>query len=261
MMKNYRRVFLGLGACSLLAALSGCDQGEIEYDDGDFTVELRAADGDPPCGRAQDHNFECAVDDGALTPWQALGMDVPEDVRSKFRLWTTMVSPDVPSMVTADCSLPPPGGNFSPVKAAGKGGVTRGDIVVAKEAVTVYRAYTENKFMCGSDSPAGSIGSWWSLTRPAGDKQAYRESLGICAAWNDLSMIYTCTLAAGTVAVVGPTQSVDCEGTSTCDPAPAGWEDPLPATTAPALFINSYGRSQQDLDEFLLDCKSEPWSG
>lgn len=259
-MKNHRRAFLGLGTCSLLVALNGCDQGESEYDDGDFAQQSRAADDAPPCGHANDYNFECTVSEDKLKPWEPLEMDVPEDVRSKFDIWTTMSCEVVPEVLTADCKAPPPGCSYSPVKPPESGGVTRGDIVVAKEAVTIYRAYSAEPFECGVSSPAGSFGSWWTLTKPDQPKQEYRESVGICPAWNDLSMLATCKLAAGTVVLVGPTQSVSCEGTSTCDPAPDGWEDALPVTTAPQLFINSFGRPPEELDKFLLECTSEPWN-
>ncbi|MCH9685836.1 MAG: hypothetical protein K0V04_30665 [Deltaproteobacteria bacterium] len=258
-MKTYPGVFLGLGACCLLVALDACDREELEHDDDDFTQQFRAVVGN-------DHNFECTVDEGDLEPWEPDGMDVPADVQAKFGLWTTMNSSCVPTTLTDNCDVPPPR-DHSPIKAPGAGGVRRGDIVVAKEDVKVYRAFSAESFACGAKKPGGPLGGWWTLSKPAPPKQEYRESFAICPAWNDLSMINTCTLAAGTVVLVGPTQSASCMGTSTCDPAPPGWEDTLPPpgarTDAAQVFINTFAgshkRTPQELGKFLLDCTAEPW--
>lgn len=270
-MNNHRGVFPSLGVCCLLVALTGCDLEDIEHDDPDFTSEHRAAGDAPPCGQVPDHNFECTVDSKDLSPWQPdpNKLDIPADVKDKFEFWDSMSSQLVPQTVTDACRVPPPGGGHSPVKGPDKGGVTYGDIVFAKEDVTVYRAYSEAPFECGGQHPAGQYGGWWGLTRPQGSKEDYRNSVAICPAWNDLSMITTCTLAKGTAVLIGPTQSVSCDGTAvlsdTCESAPDGWEDPRSATTSPQLFINTYGpsgkRTPDELGKFLKDCETKPWPG
>jgi hypothetical protein len=212
-----------------------------------------------------DYNFECAVNEAQLQPWPATGMDVPAQLQAKFEFWMAMDTSTVPTPLQDSCENPPSGGDYSPVQGPDLGSVSRADIVVANQSVTIYRAYTAAPFDCAVKSPAGELGSWWSLTKPDLPKQGYRESVDICPAWNDLSMITTCTLAAGTVVLVGPTQSISCEGTSTCDPAPAGWDAAMPATTAAQLYISTYSgstkRSEAELGKFLLDCETAAWAG
>ncbi|NVB37576.1 hypothetical protein G6O69_07010 [Pseudenhygromyxa sp. WMMC2535] len=210
---------------------------------------------------AADFNFGCEVDHSALQPWTAEGMELPEETIAKFALWTVLDTDQVPEMVSQSCTNPPPSGQYSPVKAALQGGVTRGDMVVVLEDVTIYRAFTaqDTTTECLSDSPAGEIGAWWSVIEPQDPKEAYRDNVGICPAWNDLSMMVTCTLEAGSVVIIGPTQSASCTGTSSCDPAPEGWDADLPTTSAPQLFINTYAngerRSEEELGAFI-ECET-----
>lgn len=207
-----------------------------------------------------DLDFECDVNASALGPWAATGMDVPESVRARFGLWMAMDDSAIPPALSEACKNPPSGGDYSPVQGPGSGGVSRADVVVALEPVTVYRTYTGAPFECSTEHPAGEFGSWWSPVEPQLPKDSYAKSVGVCPAWNDMSMMITCTLAPGTVVLVGPTQSATCAGSSSCDPAPAGWDDPLPATTAPQLFINTYSpagkRSDAQLEQFLTGCES-----
>lgn len=252
----------GLLCALALVSLAGCAKPATATNNPGGETEVPASGGDeeplPP-----DLNFGCSLEGAALDVWAAEGLELPATVRDSFAAWMTMSSDVVPPELEAACTNPPSGGDYSPVKGATQGGVTRGDIVVATQDITVYRSYSAGTFECGSDKPAGELGSWWSPLEPRPPKQDYRDNVGICPAWNDLSMIVSCTLAAGSVVLIGPTQSASCVGTSSCDPAPEGWEAQLPTTAAPQLFINTYSadgpRSAEDLHTFLLDCETHSW--
>ena len=231
---------VGLGACAKPPTTTPSDA-----TDGTPTDEAVAT---------VDPNFGCTLDGAELHPWTAEGLDLPEAIVASFELWATMDGDAPPPQLEAVCTNLPASGKYSPVKPAMAGGVSRGDIVVTTRDVTLYRAYTAADFECGTQKPAGEFGSWWSPLEPTLPKQSYREANAICPAWNDLTMIVSCTLPAGTVVLVGPTQSTTCVGSSTCDPAPEGWENDLPATEAPQLFINTYTaagpRSPEELQAF-----------
>lgn len=86
----------------------------------------------------------------------------------------------------------------------GKGGVCVGKVLVAKEAVKVYRVYD------GSRSTS-MYGRWWALSKPSGARDAYRESYAICKNWSALDRLVSCTLKPGTQIVIGTTQSINCD--------------------------------------------------
>ncbi|EDM74968.1 hypothetical protein PPSIR1_18957 [Plesiocystis pacifica SIR-1] len=227
----------------------------------DPSTEVASEEALPP-----DANFECRVDPSALSPWTAEDVDLTGPILDDFRLWGEMDSDVVPPVLADNCDNPPSGGEYSPVKGENQGGIASADVLVVVEPVTIYRAFTAESSTteCLTDSPAGPIGSWWSLSKPSGDKRAYADAVGICPAWNDLSMVMTCTLAAGSVVLVGPTQSASCAGTSSCEPPPEGWSEDLPATRSPQLFITTYKdgepRSEEDLGSFL-DCEApQAWA-
>ena len=242
-------VLAGLGACATTPPpTSVVAPSETE------TPSASASEGAP-----DDLDFNCTVPEGALQPWTPEGVAIPVEVSESFGYWMGMDGSEVPEALNEACTDPPSGGDYSPVKPADKGGVSRADIVVATQPVRVYRAYSSGTFECGTDKPAAEFGSWWSPVELASPKAGYAASNAICPAWNDLSMVLSCTLAVGTVVLIGPTQSVECSGTASCSPPPEGWDAPLPATESPQLYINSYGRSDAELESFLLDCRIEPW--
>jgi hypothetical protein len=88
--------------------------------------------------------------------------------------------------------------------ASGKGGICAGKAFVVQEDVRVYRLWDSSR--------AWSVyGRWWSLTRPAGSRETYRSDYAICPAWSALDRLTSCTIKAGTVIVIGPTQSAACD--------------------------------------------------
>jgi hypothetical protein len=91
--------------------------------------------------------------------------------------------------------------------ATGKGGVCIGKVLVVEQSIRMYRVYDSSK---GSST----YGKWWALTRPAGPRDAYRESYAICKTWSALDHLVSCNVKPGAQVVIGTTQSVDCdEGT------------------------------------------------
>lgn len=88
-------------------------------------------------------------------------------------------------------------------EVTGEGGVCSGKVFKVAEPVRVYRVY---------DSSRGAVeyGRWWSLTRPAGPREMYREANAICPEWSELDRLVSCQLRAGTQVVVGTTQSAKC---------------------------------------------------
>lgn len=88
--------------------------------------------------------------------------------------------------------------------ATDKGGVCAARAFVAQQPVKVYRVF---------DSSRGSsaMGRWWSLTKPEGPREKYRQDYAICAAWSALDRLTSCTIKPGAIVVIGTTQSVACE--------------------------------------------------
>lgn len=88
--------------------------------------------------------------------------------------------------------------------ASGKGGVCAGKVFIVQEELRVYRLWDSSR--------AHSVyGRWWSLTRPAGSRDAYRVDYAICPAWSALDRLTSCTIKPGTSIVIGPTQSAACD--------------------------------------------------
>ena len=81
------------------------------------------------------------------------------------------------------------------------------DLLVTREPIRVFRAFSKTAFACGEDSPARQFGAWWTFDRPH-DKRRTRIANAVCNRWNDFSMIVECTLKAGSVVAVGP--SIEC---------------------------------------------------
>ncbi|MCH9683578.1 MAG: hypothetical protein K0V04_19225 [Deltaproteobacteria bacterium] len=248
-MKNHSGRLTGLSACCLILAFNGCDTVDVEHDAVDDAVQYRTSDREP--------NFQCDTSGINLEPWTASGMDLDHEIQSKFKLWKTMNSSCVPSEVKAKCDNPPSEA-YSPAKPKYWGGVSRGDIVVAQEKATIYRAFSTGPFTCSVDRPADDSGSWWALTMPGGSQEAYRDNYAICPQWNNLSKIRRCEIPAGTALLVGPTQSADCEPLPDgCQSRPEGWPRTLPATRSPQVFLNLHGRT--DFSDLLLDCCEMDW--
>lgn len=89
--------------------------------------------------------------------------------------------------------------------AAGKGKLCAGTVFEAKKNIPVYRVWNSAK-------PYTEIGRWWSLSRPAGPVDKYREQNAICPEWSDLDVVSVCEIKAGSHFVMGPGQSAKCEG-------------------------------------------------
>lgn len=83
---------------------------------------------------------------------------------------------------------------------------------VSTEPVRLYRLYSKSQEPPpGSTSrKAGPYGRWWSTEKPSGSREKYRDDYAVCAEWNDLDMVMTCTLPANKAVGIGTSQSVQC---------------------------------------------------
>lgn len=100
----------------------------------------------------------------------------------------------------------------SAVLPAGQGGISMAFAVRLQQDTRVYRVWTDEK-----KHRTERIGPWWTFDPPSGTAQDYRERYAVCEKWNaKLSRLAACTLARGTVVVLGPGQSVNA---TTCEKA------------------------------------------
>jgi hypothetical protein len=220
-----------------------------------------------PAARARssapaDHALGCDTAKLAGKPWTAAGLGgVTAATAAKFKLLNSISSPGAAGTLGSDCSKWPSIGAKAFIKPSGGGGITRADIVVATEDVTVYRAYSDGPFKCSIKSPAAKLGSWWALSPFPSSKDAYRKATAVCSSWNDFSKKVVCTLEAGTVIAVGPSQSADCaaDNHKACPKPPADWKDSYRATADHQVFINTYGRPDSEIETFLTKCRPAAW--
>ncbi|MBS2023375.1 MAG: hypothetical protein JST92_13270 [Deltaproteobacteria bacterium] len=214
-----------------------------------------------------DYDFGCDVSTFSPGTWEAKGMNDLSRYKSKFKLLKSVSSYDTPSTLFRNCKSFPKTSFF--VKSSGGGGVTRADVVVATEDVKVYRAFSKSPFACGITRPAAKWGSWWSVVPLPGAsmKEDYRASVGVCSSWNDFSMMVECTLKAGSVVAIGPTQAADCGSDNAASTSnngckgktPKTFTTRLPAKPTHQLYLNTYGRSESDISEFLTNCSVRSW--
>lgn len=205
----------------------------------------------------EDGNFRCDVSGIHLTSWAARGMTLPQGLARKFKFWKAIVSQDSApdgmcgAMTEPTYIIGPPG----------KGGVSRFDLVVAQEGVRVYRVFSKAPFHCGNVRPAAKLGAWWSFDIPR-NKGRTRKRNAVCEEWNDLSLKVSCILKAGSVVAVGPTQSAMCrkEAVPGCPIRPSNWASEYPATDQHQLYLNLRGRSDQEVAQFLTNCRVTPWT-
>ena len=135
--------------------------------------------------------------------------------------------------------------------------MVQGDIVVAQQDVTVYRAYATGKFPCSLADPATEFGGWWSLEPLGRNKAAYRSKVAVCPSWNDFGKQVKCTLKKGSAVVIGATESAACvPGPNACTTAPASFTVGYPAQSSHQVFINT---RSPDRTKFLVNCVSKNW--
>lgn len=91
------------------------------------------------------------------------------------------------------------------VAASGKGNLCIGRVYETTRPLTVYRGWTKEKSYT-------QFGRWWSMKKPSGNMESYRQLYAICPEWNALNIFSTCTVKVGTHIVIGPGQSADCDG-------------------------------------------------
>ena len=73
-----------------------------------------------------------------------------------------------------------------------------------------------------------------------------------------------CTLKAGSVIAVGPTQSARCTAptrSAACLRPQSSWPGELQGSSHHQIFLNLRGRSAQDIGQFLKDCQVSTWPG
>lgn len=127
------------------------------------------------------------------------------------------------------------------------GNFGRANAFVSTETVRLYRLYSEHQ----DPSPgipgrkAGRYGRWWSAEKPIGTREQYRAAYAVCAEWNDLDMLVTCTLPANTPVGIGTSQSVQC---------------PSSVHLAPSETIQIVVLDPSKLEQSGT-CVAEPWPG
>jgi len=92
----------------------------------------------------------------------------------------------------------------SAIDETGKGKLCTARVYEAEAPVKVYRVWNSQKTYT-------ELGRWWSLTKPAGPVDIYREENAICPEWNELDRLSVCELKVGARFVMGPGQSAKCE--------------------------------------------------
>lgn len=108
--------------------------------------------------------------------------------------------------------------------ASGKGGTCTAKVFAVTAPVVLYRVFDSSK-------PYSKLGSWWSLSRPAGSREEYRADYGICPEWSNLDRLVACELRPGSEVVVGTTQSATCADGSV-----------LPKTKETQVFVANDGK-------------------
>ena len=205
-----------------------------------------------------DANFGCELSSERLGSWVPHGMTLPRDISKKFKLWRTVRSVDEATFeacrkMTAPKHL---------IRESGRGNVPWYDLVVAQEDVRVVRFFSKARFPCSDDSVAGPFGSWWSF-EDFQQKHIARERNAVCNEWNDLSVKHVCTLKAGTVIAVGPTQSARCRTRPVpgCPERPKAWPAEFKATIQHQVFLNLFNRPHEEISKFLGNCQISAWRG
>ena len=74
-------------------------------------------------------------------------------------------------------------------------------------------------------------------------------------------MRVSCTLKAGTVVAVGPTQSVQCERKpdDECPKVPMTWPRTYSSSTHHQIYLNLFNRPESEIKKFLTKCHVTPW--
>jgi hypothetical protein len=219
-----------------------------------FSIPAAAKAPAKPAAGGKDLAFGCSATSSQLKSWQPSGVHVAGATRTKFLRLGSFTRSGADAASKRLCKTLPPVTAIIP--GAGKGGVTKGDIVVAQQDVTVYRAWSKGPFSCAFTPPAGEFGGWWSL-EPLGNKATYRKANAICPSWNDFTMKVSCTLKKGTAIIVGPTETASCTaGPHSCSSAPASFTVSYPRSTTAQVFINT---RSPDRAKFLTNCHSGAW--
>lgn len=100
------------------------------------------------------------------------------------------------------------------VPGKGHGGEQFGLVAKVKKPLRLWRAFTSKPTACGG---ARIDGGWWTPEDPrARGKAVYRKANAVCESWNDFGEVVECVAQLGAVVVIGPTESVDATGPSSC---------------------------------------------
>ena len=215
------------------------------------TAQRSAAQRSTPTALPKDLALTCIYRPSDLVSWSPAGVHLAGETRTRFKKLATFGS----ARAHSSCHTLPPKVAVTP--GPDKGGVVAGDIVVAQQDVTVYRAYASGKFACSLLDPAAEFGGWWSLEPLGGDKAAYRKKVAVCPSWNDFGKQVKCTLKKGSAVIIGATQSARCvPGPNACTAAPASFTVGYQAQSSHQVFINT---RSPDRTRFLVDCVSKNW--
>ena len=181
---------------------------------------------------AQDLALGCKVSASQLKVWQPTA-HVPGALKRKFLKLGEFDKAGPNGAASKVCKGLPPA--VAIVPGPNKGGIVRGDILIAQEDVLVHRGYAKGLFPCSIATPASQFGGWWSVEPLGTDRAGYRESVGICPSWNDLTMRVSCILKQGTAVIIGATESASCApGPNQCSKAPASILDAAAQNLGPS---------------------------
>ncbi len=143
---------------------------------------------------------------------------------------------------------PPPG--LTPVadaallqQALGKSGagkICAGQVYQASQPIQLYRVWDSSKSYT-------QLGQWWSAEIAQGPKAAYQRANAICPAWSALDQQVSCQLKAGSLVVIGNTQSADC-----------GADGVLEKNATMQWFVANDGRNNQYLVDNCQDLGAWP---
>lgn len=161
-------------------------------------------------------------------------------------------------IVARDDPLWPATAVASAVRPPGKGGISTAMVVRLQHDTPVYRLWTD-----GTDRPSARIGPWWVFDPPAGTDKEFRERYAVCESWNArLSRLAACTLARGSIVVIGPGQSVDA---STCEKAgeeyaanPYGYQVYIAQANEPGVLTCPASDADPRLDPKDLGAATRP---
>ena len=139
-------------------------------------------------------SVSCARFPAPAAPGPRPGLTLPADLAASV----VILAPGADGYERADIQ--------TAVESPGEGKVSRAIVIRLTRDIAVYRLWSGPDKV--ENGRTNRIGSWWTHDRPRGNVRQYRTSYEVCAVWNDLTWVATCTLRKGAVVAIGPGNSV-----------------------------------------------------